>query len=132
MPMPERALSVRPPAVAGRFYPGDPQKLRSEVGALTAAAPGYAGPRPAALIAPHAGYIYSGKVAATAFAALREIAESVSRIVVIGPAHYVAFRGIAVATVDAFETPLGRIALDREAIARLANLPFLEIGRAHV
>ena len=123
--MPERALSVRPPAVAGRFYPGDPQKLRSEVGALMAASAGYTGSRPAALIAPHAGYVYSGKVAATAFAALREIAESITRVVVIGSAHYVPFRGVAVPTVETFETPLGRIALDREAIAGLTDLPFV-------
>ena len=121
----ERASSVRPPAVAGRFYPANPQTLRSEVEALLAAAPSYAGSRPAALIAPHAGYIYSGKVAATAFAALRETAGSISRVVLIGPAHYVAFRGVALATADAFETPLGRVALDRGAIAGLRDLPFL-------
>jgi MEMO1 family protein len=125
MPTPERATDVRPPAVAGRFYPGNPQKLRAEVAALMAEAPGYSGGRPAALIAPHAGYIYSGRVAATAFAALHEIAESIGRIIVIGPAHYVAFRGIAVPTVNAFETPLGRVTLDRNAIAALTDLPFL-------
>jgi AmmeMemoRadiSam system protein B len=93
------------------------------VAGLVADAPAYAGARAKALIAPHAGYIYSGKVAATAFAAVRDIAETVTRVVVIGPAHYVALRGIAVPTVDAFETPLGRVPVDREALSALADLP---------
>jgi MEMO1 family protein len=114
---------VRPSAVAGSFYTANPQRLRAEVAGLLAEAPGYAGPRAKALIAPHAGYIYSGKVAATAFAALRDIAETVTRVVVIGPAHYVALRGIAVPTVEAFETPLGRVPVDRAALAALADLP---------
>ena len=130
--MAQQGTRVRPPAVAGRFYPGNPQRLRDELARLIADVPGYAGGRVEALIAPHAGYIYSGKVAATAFAAVREIAATITRVVVIGPAHYVALRGIAVATVDAFETPLGRVALDRDAIAGLADLPFLvEADAAH-
>jgi AmmeMemoRadiSam system protein B len=111
--------------VAGRFYPRNREKLRADVKALMAGAAGYAGNRPAAVIAPHAGYIYSGKVAATTFAALREITNNISRVIVIGPAHYVAFPGVAVPTVDAFETPLGCVALDRNAIAELADLPFV-------
>lgn len=114
---------VRPPAVAGEFYAGSPQELESEVAGLLADAPAYAGGRAKALIAPHAGYAYSGKVAAAAFAALREIAETITRVVVIGPAHFVALRGIAVPTVEAFETPLGRIPLDRDALATIADLP---------
>jgi hypothetical protein len=108
--------------VAGSFYTADPQRLRAEVAGLIADAPAYAGDRAKALIAPHAGYLYSGKVAATAFAALQDIAETVARVVVIGPAHYVALRGIAVPTVDAFETPLGRVPVDRDALAALADL----------
>jgi AmmeMemoRadiSam system protein B len=116
---------VRPPAVAGSFYTASPDRLRAEVAGLLAEAPGYAGPRAKALIAPHAGYIYSGKVAATAFAALRDIAGTVTRVVVIGPAHYVALRGIAVPTADAFATPLGRVPVDRAALTALADLPFV-------
>jgi MEMO1 family protein len=116
---------VRPPAVAGEFYAGSLQELESEVVGLLTAAPAYAGGRAKALIAPHAGYAYSGKVAAAAFAALREIAETITRVVVIGPAHFVALRGIAVPTVEAFETPLGRIVLDRDALAALADLPYV-------
>src|SRR6266851_7035439 len=124
--------SVRPPAVAGLFYTGNPQQLRAEVAALLTDAPAYAGGRAKALIAPHAGYRYSGKVAATAFAALRDTADGITRVVVIGPAHHVALRGIAVPTVDAFETPLGRLPVDRAALAAIADLPFVvEADAAH-
>jgi AmmeMemoRadiSam system protein B len=80
---------------------------------------------PQAIIAPHAGYIYSGRPAAHAFAALRSGGSASRRVVVIGPAHYVAVRGIAVPSVDAFETPLGRVPIDREALAGIVDLPFV-------
>src|SRR3984893_3086320 len=80
---------------------------------------------PKALIAPHAGYVYSGRVAAEAFATLRASAQSIARVVLIGPAHFVAVRGIAAPTVDAFETPLGCVPIDREALAAIADLPFV-------
>jgi AmmeMemoRadiSam system protein B len=76
-----------------------------------------------ALIAPHAGYIYSGVVAATAFACVQKVAHTIKRVVLIGPAHYVHLKGIAVPTVDAFETPLGRVPLDRDALAAIGDLP---------
>ncbi len=125
---------VRPPAVAGLFYTANPQRLRAEVAGLLADAPAHAASgRAKALIAPHAGYLYSGQVAATAFAALRDMAETITRVVVIGPAHYVALRGIAVPTVDAFETPLGRVPVDRDARAAIADLPFVvEADAPHV
>jgi AmmeMemoRadiSam system protein B len=78
---------------------------------------------PKALIAPHAGYVYSGRVAASGFATLRAGAETITRVVVIGPAHYVHVRGIAAPTVDAFATPLGRVAVDQDALAALGGLP---------
>jgi MEMO1 family protein len=121
---------VRPLAVAGSFYTANPQRLRAEVAGLLADAPAYAGDRPKALIAPHAGYLYSGKVAATAFAVLRDIADTVTRVVVIGPAHYVALRGIAIPSVDAFETPLGRVSVDRQALATVSDLPFVMLADA--
>jgi len=80
---------------------------------------------PKAVIAPHAGYIYSGRVAAAAFGAVRDQAEIVDRVVLIGPAHYVRLRGIAAPTSGAFETPLGDVPLDQEAIAAMADLPFV-------
>src|SRR5262245_56426996 len=125
MPAAEQRMRVRPPAVADRFYPGSAQRLRADVTTLLAQALRYEGDRPTALVAPHAGYISSGAGAATPFDALREMAESTGRVIVIGPAHYIAFRGVAIPTVQAFETPLGRVALDRDAIAELADLPFV-------
>jgi AmmeMemoRadiSam system protein B len=74
------------------------------------------------LIAPHAGYVYSGRVAAAAFACL-QAAHTIERVVLIGPAHYVHLKGIAVPTVAAFETPLGRVRLDREALVAIGDLP---------
>jgi AmmeMemoRadiSam system protein B len=80
---------------------------------------------PKALIAPHAGYIYSGNVAGAAFATLQGHAATIKRVVVIGPAHYVAVRGIAVPTCDAFATPLGRVSVDRAALAAIGDLPYV-------
>ena len=117
--------TVRPPAVAGRFYPGNRDRLRAEVLELLARAAVSAENPPKALIAPHAGYVYSGGVAAAAFATLRGCAQAIERVVVIGPAHYMPVRGIAVPTVDAFETPLGRVPVDLDAIANLADLRFV-------
>ncbi len=114
---------IRPPAVAGAFYPADPARLRAQVTELMAAAPAGGGMPPKALIAPHAGYVYSGPVAAAAFAGLRGREACIRRVVVIGPAHYVAIRGIATATAHAFETPLGRVPVDCDALAMIAGLP---------
>jgi MEMO1 family protein len=117
-------LTTRPPAVAGQFYDADPHHLRAEVGRLLAAAPRAATrSRPKAIIAPHAGYRYSGAVAAAAFASLEGSVQAIKRVILIGPAHYVRFRGIAVPTVEAFESPLGRVPLDRDALATIAGLP---------
>jgi MEMO1 family protein len=110
---------VRPAAVAGVFYPAHPERLRAAVDALLAAVPQYRGPAPKAVIAPHAGYIYSGPVAAQAFATLRSGSPDIERVVVIGPAHYVAVEGIAIPGADVFETPLGRVLVDREALATI-------------
>ena len=88
-------MIARRPAVAGSFYPAQPDRLRREVVELLADAEAALKTSPKALIAPHAGYIYSGSLAAAAFATLRDSAQTFARIVLIGPAHYVAFRGIA-------------------------------------
>jgi AmmeMemoRadiSam system protein B len=122
---------TRPAAVAGSFYVGHPQRLRAAVADLLATAPAYSAASPKALIAPHAGYVYSGGVAAAAFATLKGSA-AMTRVVLIGPAHYVAVRGIAVPTADAFETPLGRVPIDRDALSAIADLPFVvEADAAH-
>ncbi|MGE4220116.1 MAG: AmmeMemoRadiSam system protein B [Alphaproteobacteria bacterium] len=115
--------AIRPPAVAGMFYPSDAVQLsRDLAGYLAKAGEAKADRLPKAIIAPHAGYIYSGPVAATAYAPLRALAGRVARVVLFGPSHRVAFQGIAAPTVDAFRTPLGDIPLDEDAFAMVADL----------
>lgn len=125
---------VRPPAVAGLFYPDDPRELAATVDGLLAGA----GPAsdavapPVAIVAPHAGYVYSGPVAASAYAPLAPWREHVSRVYLIGPAHRVAIRGLALSSADAFATPLGDVAVDREAVDALLAHPVATIDdRAH-
>lgn len=116
-------ISVRAPAVAGAFYPGAAATLQAQVAALLAAATPPRQRRPKALIAPHAGYVYSGPVAANAYASLGPFRNDYSRVVLLGPAHRACVRGLALPAADAFATPLGEIALDREAIAAIGHLP---------
>jgi AmmeMemoRadiSam system protein B len=116
---------ARQAAVAGSFYPAHPDRLRRQVTELLVGASATAKTTPKAVIAPHAGYAYSGQIAAAAFATLRAGAQRFARVVVIGPAHYVAIRGIALPTVDAFETPLGRVPVDCDAVSEIADLPFV-------
>lgn len=120
---------VRPPAVAGMFYPRHAPELSAEIEALLAdaAARITAGPVPKAIIAPHAGYIYSGAIAASAYARLLPAAERLRRIVLIGPAHRVAFRGLAVPDADVFATPLGPVRIDKAAIEEIAQLPQVHV-----
>jgi len=116
--------SIRPAAVAGMFYPGNAPQLALEVGELLDGVENFE-PRlgfPKALIVPHAGYMYSGPVAARAYDQLAAARGIVKRVVLIGPAHFVAGRGLALPECDAFETPLGRIALDAAGVATLADL----------
>lgn len=119
---------LRNPAVAGLFYPQYPEVLRADVGALLAAVPAPAadpGPpaMPKAVIAPHAGYQYSGPIAASAYAALAPVAGRIERVVLLGPSHRVGFRGLAYSHADAFVTPLGIVPVDQAALATLGDLP---------
>ena len=116
---------IRPPAAAGLFYAAHPDRLRTTVSELLDEAEPSPNVLPKALIAPHAGYVYSGRVAAEAFATLRARAPSIERVVLIGPAHFVPVRGIAAPTVEAFETPLGCVPVDRHALSAIADLPFV-------
>jgi MEMO1 family protein len=114
--------AARQPAVAGTFYPAGAEELRASVEKLLRAAkPAVLSPK--ALIAPHAGYIYSGPIAATAYASLAPRAGAIRRVVLLGPSHFVPFRGLALPDADSFETPLGRVMLDRDAVARLSGMP---------
>ncbi|HLP97394.1 MAG TPA: AmmeMemoRadiSam system protein B [Sideroxyarcus sp.] len=123
--------TVRPAAVAGMFYPADPRQLAHEVQTFLAAARPLP-LHPKALIAPHAGYIYSGAIAASAYATLKEIAPRIRRVVLLGPTHRVAVRGLALPDADAFDTPLGRVALDVAAMRDVARLPQVAVsGDAH-
>ncbi len=118
--------AVRPAVVDGVFYPAAPRALRARivdclVGAGAAADVGRV---PKLLIAPHAGYQYSGPVAARAYAPLgRASARSIRRVVLLGPAHRVALQGLAAPCAEAFETPLGRVAVDSAALTTLDDLP---------
>jgi len=117
-------LTTRPAAVAGMFYPDDPIELERTLTDLLASAGAAAPARPPkALIVPHAGYIYSGPVAATAYAQLAALRGRIRRVVLLGPTHRVYVRGLALPEADRFATPLGEIQLDREAMRGLADLP---------
>jgi AmmeMemoRadiSam system protein B len=124
--------AVRRPAVAGHFYPSDTRELTAAVDTLLAEAygVGVSGTPPKAIIAPHAGYIYSGPVAARAYATIGARRGSVRRAVLIGPAHYAWFQGIAVPSCVAFQTPLGVLSVDRSAIETLRGLPPIRIADA--
>lgn len=115
---------IRRPAVAGTFYPGDPRQLAAEVDELLDGVERFE-PRmghPKALIVPHAGYIYSGPVAAAAYDELAPARGIVKRVVLLGPVHRVPVRGLALPLADGFETPLGRVPIDRAACASIARL----------
>ncbi len=113
--------TVRPPAVAGRFYPGSPTELADTVDELLAAAKH--GERfPKALIVPHAGYVYSGPIAATAFAQIAPRASQITRVILIGPAHRELVDGLATPGADRLATPLGEVEVDGDALAGVADV----------
>ena len=118
---PER---VKPPNVAGMFYPGDGETLRREVDAYLRPAVAE-GPAPKALIAPHAGYRYSGPIAASAYARLKPRAQAIRRVVLLGPPHYHPVHGVAVSGAESFQTPLGRVPVDTASVRRALDLGFV-------
>lgn len=125
--------TIRPAAVAGTFYPAAPTLLRQMVTEFLdeAETPIFDTP-PKAIIAPHAGYIYSGPIAGSAFKAWQDQINDVQRIVIIGPNHTMAVTGLATVSAAAFQTPLGQVPVDQEAIDQLRPLPQIKINdRAH-
>jgi MEMO1 family protein len=142
---------VRPAAVAGRFYPRDPFELRNLINDLMAhvtpatgrdsealvATSGAGVPPtllsgPKALIAPHAGYPYSGPIAASAYAQFLPARDQIRRVVVLGPSHYVSLKGLATSSAEAFATPLGLVPVDVEAVLQARALPQVrESDEAH-
>jgi MEMO1 family protein len=121
----------RQPAVAGTFYPANPNQLHQMLDEyLNDAESGTKVPK--AIIVPHAGYIYSGPIAATAYARLKKAHDLISRVVIIGPSHRVAFSGLAVSKAQSFITPLGSITVDQEAVETILKLPFVDyLEQAH-
>ncbi len=117
---------IRPPAVAGLFYPREADALRGIVRSCLAqprTGNGSPSPRPPkALIVPHAGLVYSGPVAGSAYALLEPLRRRVRRVVLVGPSHRVAFHGLALSGADVFRTPLGDVPIDRTAAEALADL----------
>jgi AmmeMemoRadiSam system protein B len=119
-------MSIRNPAVAGIFYPDDARELQRQVQVYLREA--VTTPhRPKAIIVPHAGYVYSGSVAATAYASLLPHRDRVERVVLLGPSHRVPLDGMAVSSADFFATPLGNIPVDQEAVRQLLALPRVRV-----
>lgn len=116
---------VRQPAVAGMFYPSNPSELAHEVRALlhATASQTLRGDAPKAIVAPHAGYIYSGPTAACVYACIAPAASRIRRVVLLGPTHRVAVDGLALPAATHFATPLGDIEIDRDAANLLADMP---------
>jgi len=123
--------NIRLPAVAGSFYPSDPHILNATLTNLLNSA-NSTGDIPKAIIAPHAGYIYSGPIAANVYALLVRNREIFQRVILLGPTHRVAFSGLALSSADFFLTPLGKIPVDSNAQKLLAGLPqVLTLDQAH-
>lgn len=122
---------IRPPAVAGSFYPGRAELLADDLRyLLSAARRSIRETAPKALIVPHAGYVYSGSIAASAYACLAAGHDTIRRVVLLGPVHRVPIRSLALPEADAFETPLGIVAVDRQAADTIRHLPQVETNSA--
>lgn len=113
---------VRAPAVAGSFYPANPSVLSTQVDTWLKQAHAPRPERPVALIVPHAGYVYSGPVAATAYATLRGRPGGVSRVLLLGPCHFLPLQGLAHPNVEVLSTPLGEVPVDRGLLGRAVRL----------
>lgn len=118
-----RASEIHPAQVAGVFYPASPDALNALIADRRSRARPDAGVAPKVVVAPHAGLIYSGSVAATAFGPWARRAEAPRRIVIVGPAHRAAFRGVAVHPAARWMTPLGEVPVALDARARLLEAP---------
>jgi len=117
------ANTVRTPAVAGMFYPANAHKLRTMLNDFLKETKSYSENVPKAIIAPHAGYIYSGPVAASVYARLTAARDTINRVVLLGPSHRVPLRGLACSRMAYFATPLGNIPVDKAAIDEISTLP---------
>lgn len=118
-------MGIRHPAVAGQFYPSSARELQEMVQRFLTNAKDTAC-FPKAIISPHAGYIYSGATAAAAYKTLLPRRDQITRVVLLGPSHRVAFSGVAAPIHESFETPLGHIPVDQASIQKALSLPFVE------
>lgn len=123
-------MNVREPAVAGMFYAGRAEQLRRDVESLLGSGSAPPGKAPKAIIVPHAGYVYSGPIAAAAYRLLAPARNDIHRVALFGPAHRVYLDGMAVPAANAFATPLGTVRLDREALDDIAGLPDVGVSDA--
>ncbi len=125
-------MRVRPPAVAGLFYPDDARRLAAMVSrALDVAVPDEE-PLPKAMIVPHAGYVYSGPTAGVAYARIRRLRGRIAHVVLLGPAHRAWVDGLAVSEAEAFATPLGSVPIDDALRRRVLAHPAVRVDdRAH-
>ncbi|MDM8547005.1 AmmeMemoRadiSam system protein B [Candidatus Venteria ishoeyi] len=115
---------IRPPAVAGFFYPAEQTELENMLqGFLQVSVDSDLQIPPKAIIVPHAGYIYSGSVAASAYVRLQPVQEKIRRVVLLGPSHHVPFRGLATSSATYFATPLGEVKLDTDSTEKVLQLP---------
>ncbi len=122
----------RQPAVAGTFYPSDPEQLHQMLSHFLADYEPVTHV-PKAIIAPHAGYIYSGSIAASVYSRLKAARDRITRVVIIGPSHRVGFKGLALSHALSFITPLGSVLLDQEALNTVSHLPFVDyLEEAHL
>lgn len=118
---------TRPPAVAGTFYPESSETLRFTVESLLCEVPAPTDPPPKAIIAPHAGYLYSGPIAASAFQAVAAAAQQIKRVILLGPSHFVLLRGLGMPDTNHFATPLGEVPIDPEAAGAAMRLPQVRV-----
>ena len=124
-------MTVRQPAVAGAFYPDDPEILQTVVHNMLQDT-NQRDLSPKALIVPHAGYIYSGPIAASAYQLLEAYRTKILRVVLLGPSHQVPFEGLATPEADTFITPLGNIPVDTDAVEQLSRFSqVLPLSAAH-
>ncbi len=122
-----KTAPIRPAAVAGQFYPAHAPALDQMLDAFLSAARPSRTANPKAVIAPHAGYIYSGPIAGSAFAPWRPVAGQIRRVILIGPSHHVYFAGLALPAAAQFATPLGNVPVDADAVAQLRKLSSVRV-----
>ncbi|WP_281560934.1 AmmeMemoRadiSam system protein B [Thalassomonas sp. RHCl1] len=117
-------MKDRNPVVAGSFYPESPQELKQDLSQMLAPFP-LSETFPKGLIVPHAGYCYSGSIAASGYATLKHFKDTIKRVILLGPSHRVYLQGCAVPHYEFFSTPLGKVRVDEQACRQLVEAGLL-------